>query len=394
MPHCAQYLEEWIGGKCVCTHGYERAENGTCVYICGPYSTRVNGVCTCIAGYTRDLYGRCIFINCPPGSSWNPTLQDCVSSCRPFQIFINGGCVCLAGYTNDNTYGDCIPDCRQNEVRINGFCQCGPNFMRVDSGICIPNCPSGVYDQWGNCDCKRGCGSGIVNYCAFGQTYDPVTASCRCDRPKVWVLGQCQYPNLCGPNEYWCGTACICNYGFFKVNGTCTEVPAIPQCPENSVSNGIFCACVPGTYPISGGCRPCPADTVWNGRRCDAGGNCEPGFYFNVTLRACLPIETACGPNEKWDGRICICKHGYFLIDGVCTTCPYGTVFDGHTCVPGGNIPTCIDPFSFYNGKTCVCLPNYWPLLNGACVSCPDGTYWAGNCCLTRSGNLPVFVMP
>lgn len=41
----------------------------------------------------------------------------------------------------------------------------------------------------------------------------------------------------------------------------------------------------------------------------------------------------------------------------------------------------CQDPYSIWNGKSCVCLPGYWPLAGGKCVDCPQGTSWDGTCC-------------
>ena len=214
--------------------------------------------------YTNGL---CSPINCPSGTTWNPTRKDCISICKAFQVYINGYCVCQAGYRNDNGYGDCLPECSDFQVRENGYCKCPPNSKTVDNGICIPDCPPGSVYSGGKCNCLSGgqCGK----YCPYGQSYDPLTADCRCVSPRVWVMGQCTLPKPCGQNEYWCGTACVCSNGYYRVNGMCMPVPPVQICPPNSVSNGVNCLCTEGFYPVQPGyCLRCPSGTYWNGRIC------------------------------------------------------------------------------------------------------------------------------
>lgn len=366
VAYCSQYLEEYVNGKCVCVSDYERARNGTCIASCLFNQVRnVLGVCECMQGYTNGGgFGPCYPANCPYGTYWNSTRQDCLSNCGALQIFINGACVCQQGYQSDNIYGDCIAECTQFQVRENGYCRCADGYKQVDNGICIPDT--------GN------------SFCPLGQTFDPITRSCRCELPKVWVMGFCQFPNVCGPNEYWCVTSCICNNGFYRVGGVCVPVPPTPECPPNSVGNGVNCMCNQGFYPVRPGvCERCPYHTIWDGRACvKEGDQCQNGYKWDNNQGCCIEHRPTCLPNQHWDGVACRCDHGFFWIQGRCQTCPYGSVFDGMSCNYGNVIgKTCIDPYSFYNGRECVCLPNYFPLLNNRCVGCPEGTHWDGTCC-------------
>jgi hypothetical protein len=46
----------------------------------------------------------------------------------------------------------------------------------------------------------------------------------------------------------------------------------------------------------------------------------------------------------------------------------------------------CKDPYSFFNGNACVCIPGYWQLTDGRCITCPLNTAWDGTCCKQRGG--------
>ena len=381
----------------MCTKDHERI-NGICVASCLTLQVRVNGVCQCIAGFTKNVIGQCVAINCPPGTRWNATLRDCVSICHPLQVFINNECVCQAGYKSDNRYGDCIPVCTQFEVRgDDGYCKCPDNFIRFGLGICVPDCPPGSVGYGGKCVCHDNCKewgfNGYSKSCSGGLDYDPVTDTCRCDKPKVRALSGCIKPNPCGTNQYWCGTHCVCNYGFYMVNGAC--VPVIPAltCPSNSVSNGVNCQCLPGFFPVTpSSCQRCPAGSSWNGKICQVGQTCLPGYKWDVPSQSCILAIPLCSQNERWDGVTCRCVQGFHFISGACRKCEYGTVFDGITCVPGTGLQ-CVDPYAFYNGFACVCIPGFWPLLNGLCITCPAGTTWDGTCCKSRIGvTLPLVV--
>ena len=397
---CGQYLEQYVNGKCECIDGYERYINGTCIPKCGPLQVRVVNRCDCIDGYTKNDVGSCILINCPPGTAWNKTRRDCVSICKADQIYLNNvGCQCLPGYNNDNRYGDCIPQCSLYEIRVDGYCQCPPNHLRVGYGMCVPQCPAGSVGEGGRCVCKTNCNSygfgGLTKYCEGGMTYSPITDSCRCEKPKVWVLGRCETPKPCGNFEYWCGTSCVCNSGYYRVNGVCVPILEPLTCPANSISNGVNCQCIPGFFPIiSGTCSRCPVGTYWDGVKCDVGDYaCSPGYKWDTASKKCILIVPLCNPNEYWDGITCRCQQGYFYIGGECKSCPYGTFFDGLNCVVGTG-GACTDPYSFFNGYSCVCLPGFWPLVDGRCITCPAGTDWNGTCCKIRAGTtLPLTVI-
>lgn len=44
----------------------------------------------------------------------------------------------------------------------------------------------------------------------------------------------------------------------------------------------------------------------------------------------------------------------------------------------------CKDPYSYFNGNTCVCMSGY-NLFNGQCITCPYQYEWSGTCCSQKT---------
>jgi hypothetical protein len=173
-------------------------------------------------------------------------------------------------------------------------------------------------------------------------------------------------------------------------NNQCQSISQRPSCPLNSQFNGVNCECNQGYYPISknGQCSQCPSNTYWNGQSCGALNSCKSGFSWDNSHRTCNYQNTGCLSTQYWDGANCRCNTGYNLVNGACTQCPAGTTFDGQQCSQISYNTKCNDPYSFYNGKSCVCIQNYYMMNNGACISCPLQYQWSGiNCIPIGSSN-------
>lgn len=222
-----------------------------------------NGVCQCYPGYYKGNYPTCQPVNCPPGTAFDYVRGDCLSICRPNECYINGACVCQVGFNKLNGYGDCVRDCTALEINVNGFCQCPNGYVRVSMGIC-------VVEETGPGKCPPG---------------------------SIYMFGKCLPPTLCGANEYWCGSGCACNNGYYRVNGECVPVQPTLVCPVNSASNGVNCLCKPGFFPVVPGlCDRCPPGTTWDGRRCSGGGynggpyDCQPGWVYDPIRGYCIRV--------------------------------------------------------------------------------------------------------
>ena len=287
-----------------------------------------------------------------------------------------------------------MPGCPSNQVRVNGVCQCSPGNKIID-GVCT-NCPK--YTQYVNgiCLCYNG-NPPIDGQCQelscpdINHVYDSITRTCKCKGPLSWVRGRCEYIKGCGENEYWCGTHCKCHYGYVREHGKCVRSTAtIPKCPPYSTFDIVSysCVCHQGYHPVRPYvCQKCPDNTHWDGFKCNDNRHnspddkyCAQGYIYDLFTASCIfDATTGCGPNEYYDAPHCRCKLGYFVIEGACQKCPYGTFFDGLSC-NDVHVQTCEDPYKFWNGRECVCQPEFFEYGN-TCVRCPANTEWNGICC-------------
>ena len=93
------------------------------------------------------------------------------------------------------------------------------------------------------------------------------------------------------------------------------------------------CVCVSGYNKIDGVCRTCDPNSTYNGRDCI----CNHGFYGNADK--CDKCHSSCGKCSGPKDNQCItCSDvSYDLIKGKCirnTPCPTGLFLDGDSCKP------------------------------------------------------------
>lgn len=264
---------------------------------------------------------------------------------------------------------------------IDGVCTNCPRYSQYVHGVCV--CYNGNPPVDGSCQ-RLSCPD--VNH-----VYDPISQSCKCKGPLVWMRGRCEYIVGCGANEYWCGTECVCHYGYTRVNGVCVRATTPnPKCPPFSSFDVVNyrCVCNPGFYSIKPYvCQRCPSNAYWDGFKCnnDANRQCAQGYSYSVVTQSCERNAPLCGPNEYLDGLICRCKIGFFWINGQCRSCAYGTYFDGLACA-STQVQTCNDPYKFWNGRACVCIAGFFEY-GTTCVRCPANTVWNGLCCKNPSSH-------
>ena len=199
------------------------------------------------------------------------------------------------------------------------------------------------------------------------------------------MRGKCTYIKGCGENQYWCGTKCVCHYGYKWMHGKCVKSTDImPECPPYSSFDPIQyrCVCQSGYHPVSEHtCRRCPSNAYWDGHRCSnsLSSTCAQGYIFNG-VECVRDTFSLCGMNEYLDtvGN-CRCKTGYFFINNSCMKCEYGQYFDGQSCV-NFYVEQCDDPYKVWNGVQCVCMAEFFEY-GDTCVRCPANTKWNGFCC-------------
>ena len=166
----------------------------------------------------------------------------------------------------------------------------------------------------------------------------------------------------CPANSIFTNGNCQCITGFRFEGERCVKI-----CPPNSKDNGFGeCVCVAEYYRDEyGNCRPgssCPPFSKRNSAGicvCDDGYiehtyedsqmacvRCQEGEYWDSATAKCVFV---CSLNEEYSNSLkkCVCKQGYgiynnkcsqcpsdfFVHEGSCVSCPFGTILVGNDCV-------------------------------------------------------------
>jgi hypothetical protein len=225
------------GDGCVCSQGYNKI-NGICT-ACGINSFFNGTGCQCNQGY-YIINGQCD--NCKNGQQWYNNFNKCGPVCGQNSNFDGDTCPCNAGFNLINGICDtcpsdkywdssnCVSYCSINEQWTGGACSCVTSTYRID-GACDYCKPNSVWNGF-ECLCVNG--------------YYDINCKCqKCPNNRVWNLTskQCEpKPISCsGPNEESNGYFCVCNGGFTRNNGLCTN-----QCPINSIYTKGQCVCNTG----------------------------------------------------------------------------------------------------------------------------------------------------
>lgn len=195
-------------------------------------------------------------------------------NCRNDQILVGNQCQCRVGLYN-----------------INGVCQSCPQYSTPVNGGCI--CIANNYPVSGGATCPA------PQTCSDPYSYwDQSSQTCACRSPAIWTYGGCKLPQTCGQNQVWAGYDCVCNYGYYMVNGYCQPNTQTPTCPANSIFNGVNCQCLPGFYPQNNKvCQRCPNNGYWNGQQCGSTpGSCSNGWSWDHS-KSCCVYQANCKKN-------------------------------------------------------------------------------------------------
>jgi proprotein convertase subtilisin/kexin type 5 len=204
--------------------------------------------------------------------------------------------------------------------------------------------------------------NGVCGQCLLGTSYNTLTKLCE---------------NICKANEIFNGTSCVCASGFTLINGVCDKCPVgsyfdetlkkcvvQPTCPLGAEWNQakLQCQCTQaGVYLINGTCKSCDANAAWNGSRCV----CRTGFFL-INGKDCL----TCDLNSFYNSTLqdCVCNRGFYGDRNLCQKCDA-------TCgkCSGPNANQCLD-----------CADVSLTLSNGVCAKpsqCVAGMYLNGTIC-------------
>uniref|UniRef100_A0A2A4J7B9 Serpin domain-containing protein n=1 Tax=Heliothis virescens TaxID=7102 RepID=A0A2A4J7B9_HELVI len=358
---------------CYCEEGYARDSNNTCIPIdkcpikctgpneyfscggacdnvcatlseqnqtnCPIVNIKCNPMCYCEEGYARDENGTCIPIEqCPvPQCGENERLEDCPDQlCTPQSCSQVGFPVACPALTGDSTVS-----CPGKPK-----CVCIENYVRDDSGKCIPTneCPSCGGDVNAVPGCGVNCGRLCSNYKKKGVICPLICKLNGCDCKNGYVydsnLKKCVLPEdctpVCGNNEKYVGCAnggcgktncsqidepdlcidpiecyggCICEEGFLRnQNGTCVPEDECPlKCGPHQVFESCPSTCPPRTCESLGKAYVCPIE--WGQEPpCEPGCVCEQGYYTNK-IGECISEE---------DCLKCTGQKEYYSCGGAC----------------------------------------------------------------------------
>jgi hypothetical protein len=317
----------------VCSPGYERLDNSSCL--------------PCAGGYYANL-SRCE--PCPVGFYSGAAAASC-SPCAP-GTFSNGSasmqCMnCSIGTFSTFNASSCQP--------------CGVGSVYNSSTQTCSACPQGTFSS--------SVGSDSCTICPAG-TFSPSSGR-----------GACR---LCLPGSYAPGlgsVSCVaCPSGTFSNFSGAETCYACAPGTYSSNSNSSFCtACPVGKFAFaerSTSCTNCPAGTF-----ADTVGNsnctiCRPGFYSSLpgATTACTACSAGFWSNVTGATSCKLClanSFNPFLGQRGCLPCPgapAGAPSCSSTCA-AGTIPN--------NASQCVACPpgTYAPANSYTCLPCPAGSF-------------------
>ena len=193
----------------------------------------------------------------------------------------------------------------------------------------------------------------VITYVVF-DTSAPFTAS-------PYAVGPLPTYLFSGIDELTSGSnPVITSFGF--------TTPAIPQglscigskCPQGCISTQD-CVSLGGTTTLAKQCALCGSGEVFSNGQCIS--------------------AISCGPNQYFNGQLCVCNPNYLLVNGVCyITCGANAVIINSNCqcIPGYvysistnqcvTQPQCEPNFTLLNGA-CTCKEPYG-IINKKCLTC------------------------
>lgn len=329
---------------------------------------------------------------CKLNESWNGSScdQPCpsdqfyngvgCSSCQPHQMWYSGGLscqsVCSPGHRYVMNLG-CIY-CTKNQF-WNGFnCVCDLHQKYDPILGCTDQCPVGKYYDLISCkDCQP------------HQRFDNDTQSCinQCSQGQYYSSLGCIY---CAQHNFFDGQKCLCarNQRYDFTNLACTD-----ECPTDQIYTGSSCitcnqphqyyssdsqtcqdACSPGWfYSPNYGCMKCTDGQYWTGETC------------------------LCSQNQKWNGTSCVeqCPEGQIFHQNQCNSCLSNQNFDlsSMACqtqcssnmiysIYWGCYTGC-SQFQYFDGNSCICLPNESWNGSSCSTSCPANQFISTSGCMS-----------
>ena len=135
----------------------------------------------------------------------------------------------------------------------------------------------------------------------------------------------------------------------------CKQDPSCPPPIGGTLVNGV-CTCPTGQNNINGTCGTCPTGTTYSNGSCVPNPSCTGGTISNGVC--------TCPTGSTYSNGSCTsgssCPPGLYMVNSVCTACPYGYNSTTHTCrtqSANNDTPTCSFTDGTYNFVSCTNIP-------------------------------------
>jgi len=379
--------------KCPANSGLNIASSPPTCQTCGNatsglYFNSIFGNCTCSDGYYSTQVGTgsgatqcypCFAPLCQTCTQATPTVcSACVTGAAVNNASV---CACLAGYYQNGAQCTICPY-KCVTCNVGSTCTlCSDNTTRDANNSC--NCLAGYYDS----------GSAVCTVCsALCLTCSSANNCTSC---------------IAGSNRALVNGQCICATGYYQIrnaNGSLTCGQCDSSCTACSLLPNLCSNCDASANRILGydsfgnqvcNCIPGFAD---NGLGNCVQSNCNADPYCSncqtvLTVSTCIKCIGSTNRVLVLPQQKCLCKTGFYELNGVCTSCPDGCA----NCTSATTCTSCVVSATPAANGTCNCQNGYYFISTNQmryCTKCPNycTTCQSAQICLTCATNFTLLL--
>ena len=342
------------------------------------------------------------------------TGPDSCLTCMDRFVFKEGKCqncpeLCLTCNSNEcltcvdhSSVNEYICVCEDSYYLSQGQCaKCGTDCLKCSNIDQCDLCPEGYFHSYGNCfKCPNTCLTCDSSTCLTCKPGASITSNiCKCDSGIEDSSGNCLTCSLGCKTCSVSGDCITCEDGYLlnpdfscrKCDRLCNQCSenSCKTCRDNAVISGSLCVCKIGFYLSSNSCQSCTEGcTICNSTACSF---CEPKYYLSdrkcvscpSLCLTCIATKcTSCTTNAYILNGLCLCRAGFYNLEGECALCPNGCT----SCLTASNCFTCLRGY-YILGSSCLICPELCLSCNStSCIQCKTNAIIENNNCACRKG--------